>query len=1136
MNTLEMVLDLAYQRFAGRRKETIEEQLDNVLKRMHDDTDKKDDEDAKEHEYLEQLKRSGECVKKSGTITKLQPTYGMIDHQYRFEISLSQHFHNISEGCRISYLAYKQPDGITKVVKIESVLQEVWDNCGQNEERMLEQAIDEYFQVHMRRFNGTIVAVTDSEDGTIVDVETEVDRKVSVNIAKVQIQFKPAAGDEVVLTCKVQTDDHFVDFSGAVLDYVAINPVRTAMAMGKVTSVTPSGGGKIDKNIAFSPAALEPEYKPQVGDLVTYDALENNKNNCTWRCLKVVLSKRSENSQEAVEVVPVVQNERGIVVSDIPTIFLSDINQTAPLEIRIKNNHTHPHKLYRTIIPIAKKLSQLELLSPDINASFDIAPGQEHVFKMMVKGRFCGFSTEKIVWKFARGLFVERKIEIQVGDDDSPAIIEFPRYQNSRYNGYAREFADSDADVIRGGALMKSKGISSQVISHYLVPNQLRELVLGANNRMEAEESVLRAYPSLNNTLEPRNYTSIFHNLVFLEEIQLWVEFRVYDRQEVFFKKYDKEYLQMEIDNVAETRPSLILGDIIRITSTWDKKRVYEGFIHKVLQNSVLVKFEKHFQNSYNGEKYNVQFQFSRGSFRKQHHAVANIIPRMKEHVVFPVQIEPKSPQVDVEIVNGELVEQKAGRVLNWFNPKLNESQKRAVKNILRGEARPMPYVIFGPPGTGKTYTVLEVILQIAKNVSHSRILVGASSNSAANLITERLISCKSLYPGDFIRIVGLSAIDKNSIPEHLHPYCALCDISIDGTSGNEIKETETGLKMHCNTKYLAEHKIIIGTCQGLGSFMALNLKDNHFTHVILDEAGQCNEPETIIPLSLLNSEMGQIILAGDPRQLGPHTISPIAKDHGLELSFLDRILERFPYEQNYDRHKHGFDERLVTQLIYNYRSLPSVLKLYSDLFYDGKLKATIGEEGTSEIAFLKKYVTILPDATNPNHGVFFFSIIGENRQSAESPSWYNAVEARNIFIFCTKLYALGIQHSDIGIIAPYKAQVKHIRERLRAIDEDKIPKVGSVEEFQGQERNIIILSTVRSCKNFLANDSKHSLGFVQNSKRLNVAISRAKSLLVIFGNAQLLANDPNWCSLIRYTAKNNAFIGNLPVLVGGIH
>ncbi|XP_055689527.1 probable RNA helicase armi [Lutzomyia longipalpis] len=1135
MNTLEMVLDLAFSHYLRTRPEYAQKKLEEALKKLEgpdDDDAERREEEEREKRYREELKRSGECVKKQGWVTKLLPSYGVIDNNFRFEIDLIKEFTNFAEGCRVSYLAYKQPDGIVKVVKIDSVLQEAWERGNFNEQKIFEQNLEEFYGTHLRKINGTVESLVESHGSTMVNIETEVERNVTINISTVEIQFRPMAGDTIILTCKMQTDDQFFDYRGAILNCVSITPVRSIVDIGTVSRVDPSGGGRINKNISFSRDALEPDYVPQMGDVVTYDAIENIKEETNWRCLKLVLTKRPEllqsDDKPPEQQQPVPKDERGIVVDDIQQIFLEDVEQKAELDIRIRNTSARSHKLFRLIIPVAKKFSQLELLSPTVDTSFVLEPGQGQTYKFLVKGRFYGLSSEKLVWKFAGGLHVERQVEIQVGTDDKE--VQHRPQRPSRYNnGYVREFGRTDADVVRGGALRKTTGIMPKVIGQYLVPDNIKELVLGASNRIDAEDGVLRAYPVLKNPLEPRTYSRFFHNLLFLEELQMWVDFRVYDRTEVFFKRPEKDYLSLDIDNVAETRPSLILGDIIRATNPWNTRQVFEGHVHKIQQNRVLVKFDKSFQYNYRGELYNVQFHYTRGQIRKLHHAVEKVLEQLGEEVIFPVKITPKTPQVDVVLNDERMIDQKTGQELKWFNEKLNESQKRAIKNILRGEARPMPYVIFGPPGTGKTYTVLEAILQIVQNIPHARVLVSASSNSACNLITERLIGCKALLPGTFIRVVGLSAIDRQSIPEHLHAYCALCDISIDGTTSNEVKETETGLKMYCNSKYLAEHKVIIGTCATLGSFMSLNLKSNHFTHVILDEAGQCNEPETIIPMSLLNMEMGQIILAGDPRQLGPQVTSPIAKNHGLCVSFLDRILERFPYEKNYERHKYGFDERLVTQLIYNYRSLPSVLKLYSDLFYDGKLIPTIAEEGTPEIAFLQKFRPILSDEADPNHGVFFFSIAGENRQDPDSPSWYNPFEARNINSLLKKLYSMGIEHSDIGIITPYQAQVKRIRLFLYQIDPEKCPKVGSVEEFQGQERNIIILSTVRSSKNFLAHDFKYSMGFVQNNKRLNVAISRAKSLLIIFGNAFLLANDPNWCKLIRYCAERNAFTGPLP-------
>lgn len=113
------------------------------------------------------------------------------------------------------------------------------------------------------------------------------------------------------------------------------------------------------------------------------------------------------------------------------------------------------------------------------------------------------------------------------------------------------------------------------------------------------------------------------------------------------------------------------------------------------------------------------------------------------------------------------------------------------------------------------------------------------------------------------------------------------------------------------------------------------------------------------------------------------------------------------------------------------------------------------------------------------------------------------------------------IEPCDIGIITPYVRQVKAIRELFNEFDPQIAPKIGTVEEFQGQERQVIILSTVRSSHKQLGSDRTHSLGFVKSSKRMNVAISRARALLVIYGNPRLLSKDDNWSTLILKCIKN---------------
>lgn len=167
---------------------------------------------------------------------------------------------------------------------------------------------------------------------------------------------------------------------------------------------------------------------------------------------------------------------------------------------------------------------------------------------------------------------------------------------------------------------------------------------------------------------------------------------------------------------------------------------------------------------------------------------------------------------------------------------------------------------------------------------------------------------------------------------------------------------------------------------------------------------------------------------------------------------------------------------------------------MYSDLFYGGELIPTIVEGSSAESKMLQKTMRILPNhvRVTQNHGIFFIGIKGINRQSIDSPSWFNCAEAKSVFFFLLKLYKLGVSNTDIGIITPYLQQVKAIRS-LISDSNVLMPKVGTVEEFQGQERHIIIISTVRSSNHLIEKDQKHSLGFVRSGKRLNVAVSRAK-------------------------------------------
>nr|XP_018915271.1 PREDICTED: probable RNA helicase armi [Bemisia tabaci] len=463
---------------------------------------------------------------------------------------------------------------------------------------------------------------------------------------------------------------------------------------------------------------------------------------------------------------------------------------------------------------------------------------------------------------------------------------------------------------------------------------------------------------------------------------------------------------------------------------------------------------------------------------------------------------------------------------IKWYNKSLNMRQKEAVKNILKGEARPLPYIIHGPPGTGKTVTMVETILQILSLLPDSRLLVATPSNSAADLITERILERLNLYPGQLVRLVSYTYWNDGRVPPFLRPYAAIADIKEDPdkseTPGpNSIKV--------CSREVLGRHKITISTCTSIGIMYTLGFPVGHFTHVFVDEAGQTTEPEILIPLAFLHKDNGQAILAGDPMQLGPVIVSELAKPQ-LDKSLLYRLISRFPYLRDIERFPTtgGHDPRLVTKLLDNYRAVPELLEFTSGRFYDGELIAHVSTKNSREEEVLRRMASCLPiSIRDPELACpfIFQGIRGENLQERDSPSWYNPQELMQVVIHLKNIYAVGYDEDSVGIITPYQKQASKIRGMINEM-RLPVPKIGSVEEFQGQERPIIIVSVVRSREDLRDIDIQHALGFLKNPFRVNVATSRARALMIVIGNPHLLGHDCYWRNIIEYAAEIGGYTG----------
>uniref|UniRef100_A0A671PTU6 RNA helicase n=1 Tax=Sinocyclocheilus anshuiensis TaxID=1608454 RepID=A0A671PTU6_9TELE len=611
------------------------------------------------------------------------------------------------------------------------------------------------------------------------------------------------------------------------------------------------------------------------------------------------------------------------------------------------------------------------------------------------------------------------------------------------------------------------------------------------------------------------NYAERFDLLLYLEECQMHVDIKRYNKDQVtLFKDYDKRLMVLNLPGVSENRPSVLRGDHLLLTKSEEVQlstvTKYKGYVHKVELDRVKLGFSRRFLDHVyvDNMKFSVEFTVNRLPLRLQHRAVHMAVQHELRDVLFPVgsrDVTPASPPA-----------------LRLFNQHLerNPEQYSAVCNIVAGTSKPAPYLVFGPPGTGKTVTIVEAIKQVKlKNIPDAYILACAPSNSAADQLCEKLITSQHVDSRKIYRLYA-SSRDPKYIPEN-----------------NSNLEGEM-IVFPCKEDLMC-YKILVSTLVTTGRLVSGGFPVDHFSHIFVDEAGHAVELETIISVAgLLNAETGQVVLAGDPRQLGPILRSPLAINHGLDISLLERLMTQ---NDLYKKDNMEFDKRYVTKLLLNYRSHPSILKVPNELFYDGELVACANEISSNQYCTWEH----LPKRGFP---VIFHGVPGKDERESNSPSFFNIYEIEIILGYLKKLLLTQakkgisrISPRDIGIIAPYRKQVEKIKWAIRT-DEDLQNymcitdlKVGSVEEFQGQERKVILVSAVRSSKEHIILDEPFNIGFLKNEKRFNVAVTRAKALFIMVGNPTILRTDETWGRFIDFCFEQGGYTGLPFISVEGI-
>jgi len=292
--------------------------------------------------------------------------------------------------------------------------------------------------------------------------------------------------------------------------------------------------------------------------------------------------------------------------------------------------------------------------------------------------------------------------------------------------------------------------------------------------------------------------------------------------------------------------------------------------------------------------------------------------------------------------------------------------------------------------------------------------------------------------------------------------------------------------------------RIIISTLSTSSYLISADGLRGYFTHIFVDEAGQATEADTWIPIGGLASPGTSLILAGDPKQLGPVVKLNVSSSFGYSQSMLKRLMDTEAY--------YAADDRSYVQLQNTYRSHFNILRPSSYLFYDNMLVGNDEDETLHRLCGWEG----LPTKDFP---IIFHSSIGSKECQGHGFSYFNEFEIEKVSEYVERIInETGTEESDIGIISPYKCQVFKLRQKLKARPRLTID---SVEGFQGSERDVIIISTVRT----------ESLGFLRCDLRLNTTISRAKSLLVVIGNDDLLRGHESWRKFIYYCKYHGGYL-----------
>jgi ATP-dependent RNA/DNA helicase IGHMBP2 len=446
------------------------------------------------------------------------------------------------------------------------------------------------------------------------------------------------------------------------------------------------------------------------------------------------------------------------------------------------------------------------------------------------------------------------------------------------------------------------------------------------------------------------------------------------------------------------------------------------------------------------------------------------------------------------------------------LDPDLNDSQHQAVRLALAAQD---VAIIHGPPGTGKTRTVAELVRQAAAR--GEKVLACAPSNLAVDNLLERLVRAgeKAIRLGHPARVLPELQAHTLDLLVDAHPDVALArrlikqasalrDRAARYTRAKPAPGARHALRQEARAlvddarriedqtvEYLLDSATVV--CCTLTGIDSRLLRDRQFDLVVIDEAAQAVEPACWIPLL----RAGRLVLAGDHCQLPPTIVSTEAAREGLAVSLMERLM-RQPGP--------GISHRLATQ----YRMHAAIMEFSSAEFYDAALVAhdSVGSHLLADLpATIPGPLTSSPLQLIDTAGASY-----DEEAETDGASLLNRQEADLASRKVHELLAAGVPASAIAVIAPYAAQVRLLRSLLPI----EGLEIDTVDGVQGREKEAVVISLVRS-------NPKGEIGFLADTRRMNVALTRARRKLIVIGDSATIAHHPFYDRLLSHFGRHGS-------------